>query len=238
MKYRVLTVGLTDELFSGIQAVLTSRNLRLTPSLTVRDAGHILDQQIVHLLITDLEYLRSIGQDGWLTGIRRITFIPVIVLSDNPEKDTSPMVELGADICVHAKGSCLMIANLVFAQLRRSTEYNQRCAPGNTENDAFRMGDFFIDPARHIVEVCGRPVNLRPREFALLLYFMRNQNIVLTPEQICEHAWGMDYTQSVCQSIHDLRKQIEPNIGQSCYIKTVYRVGYQFTAHYRETCDD
>lgn len=238
MEYRALTIGLTDKLFSGMQDVLTSSNLRLIPSLTVRDAGHMLDQQTFHLLIVELEYLRDIGQYDWLTGVRRITYIPIIVLSNNPEEDTSPMVELGADICVHAKGSCLMIANLVFAQLRRSTEYNHKCTPGDTENTAFRMGDFFIDPARRIVEVCGQPVNLRPREFALLLYFMRNQNMVLTPEQICEHAWGMDYTQSVCQSIHDLRKQIEPNIGQSRYIKTVYRIGYQFTAHYSETCDD
>lgn len=142
------------------------------------------------------------------------------------------MVELGADICVHAQGSCLMIANLVFAQLRRSTEYNPQYTTGDTGNRAFRMGDFFIDPARRIVEICGQPVNLRPREFALLLYFMRNQNIVLTPEQICEHAWGMDYTQSVCQSVHDLRKQIEPNMGRTRYIKTIYRVGYQFTSNY------
>lgn len=186
MEYRALTIGLTDELFSGMQAVLTSNNLRLTPSLTVRDAGHILDQQIIHLLIVDLEYLRSIRQVDWLTGIRRITRIPVIILSDNPEEDTSPMVGLGADICVHAKGPCLMIANLVFAQLRRSTEYNQKCTLGDKENTAFWMGDFFVDPSRRIVKVCGHPVSLRPREFSLLLYFMRNQNIVLTPEQICD----------------------------------------------------
>lgn len=75
MEYRALTIGLTDELFSGIQTVLTSSNLRLTPSLTVLDAGHILDKQIIHLLIANLEYLRSIGQDDWLAEIRKITFI-------------------------------------------------------------------------------------------------------------------------------------------------------------------
>ena len=216
MEYRALTIGLTDELFSGMQAVLTSSNLRLTPSLTVKDAGHMLDKQMIHLLIANLEYLRSIGQDNWLTEIRRITFIPVIILSGNPEQDISPMVELGADICIYAKGSYHTIANLAFAQLRRSTEYNPQYTPGDTENAAFHMGDFFIDPARRTVEVRSQPVSLRPREFSLLLYFMRNQNIVLTPEQICEHAWGIDYTQSVCQSVHDLRKQIEPNKRKSC----------------------
>ena len=50
MEYRALTIGLTDELFSGIQAVLASSNLRLTPSWTVRDAGHMLNQQTFQLL--------------------------------------------------------------------------------------------------------------------------------------------------------------------------------------------
>lgn len=240
MEYRALTVGLTDELFSSIQAMLTSRNLRLTPSLTVQDAEHMLDQQTSHLLIVDLEYLRRIGQYDWLTRIRRITYIPVIVLSDNPEQDTNPMMELGADICVYGKGSYPMIAGLAFAQLRRSTEYNQKCIPVNTENPAFRVGDIFIDPARRMVEVCGRPVCLRPREFSLLLYFMRNPNIVLTSEQICEEAWGMggSYNRGVAQPIRLLRLAIEPNPNEPIYIETVRLVGYRFTAHRVETCDN
>ena len=70
MEYRALTIGLANELFSGIQAVLTSSNMRLTPSLTVRDAGHMLDKQMIHMLIANLEYLRSIGQDDWIAEIR------------------------------------------------------------------------------------------------------------------------------------------------------------------------
>ena len=240
MEYRALTIGLTDELFSGIQAVLTSSNLRLTPSLTVRDAGYMLEQQMIHLLIVDLEYLRSIRQDEWLNRIRCITFIPVIILSDDPEQDTGSMVKLGADICVSGKGPCSMIADLAFAQLRRSTEYNQKYTPGNTENHSFRAGDIFIDPARRIVEVRGRSVNLRPREFSLLLYFMRNPNIVLTSEQICEEAWGMggSYNRGVAQPVRLLRLAIEPNPTEPIYIETVRLVGYRFTAYSVETCDN
>ena len=238
MGYCVLTIGLSDEVFSELQVLLGSVNLCLTPSLTVKDASRLLNQQIFHLLIVDLEYLRSIEQTDWLTGIRRISFLPVIVVSDTPEQDMRPMVQLGADICVSGKRSCSVIADLAFAQLRRYTEYNHYRTPGGAGNIPFRVGDFYIDPARHAVEVRGQPVNLRPREFSLLLYFMRNPNIVLTSEQICENAWGLEYTQSVFQSIHDLRKQIEPNTGKSCYIKTVYRVGYWFTGHFSEVCDD
>lgn len=238
MEYRALTIGLTDELYSGIQAVLASSNLRLTPSLAVKDVGHMLDKQVIHLLIANLEYLRSIGQTDWLAGLRHITRIPIIILSDKPELDTHPMVQLGADICVSSKGSYAMIADLVFAQLRRYTEYNNHHTPVEMENDAFQVGDIFIDPASRVVEVCGQPVNLRPREFSLLLYLMKHPNIVLTADQICKHAWGIEYTQSVGQSIYDLRQQIEMNPNKPCYIKTVYRIGYRFTAHFSEKCDD
>lgn len=162
MEYRVSTIGLTDELFSGIQAVLISNNVCLTPALTVRDAGYILEQQVIHLLIVDLEYLRSVGQTDWLTGIRRITLIPVIILSDNPEQDTRPMVELGADICVYGKGSYLMNADLAFAQLRRFTKYNPYHIYDKAKNASFQIGNIFIDPARRILRVRGQSVSLRP----------------------------------------------------------------------------
>ena len=91
-----------------------------------------------------------------------------------------------------------------------------------------------------MVKVRGQPVNLRPREFSLLLYFMRNINIVLTAEQICEHAWGMEgsYNRGVSGPIAILRKMIEPDTANPRYIETVSRIGYRFTAYHSEICDD
>lgn len=100
--------------------------------------------------------------------------------------------------------------------------------------------DIYIDPARRKVEVRGQPVSLRPREFSLLLYFMRNPKIVLTSEQICEHAWEMEgsYNQGVSGPISILRKAIEADKSNPRYIRTVPGVGYRFTAYSDETCDD
>lgn len=88
--------------------------MRLTPSLTVRDAGRLLTQGVFHLLIVDLDYLRSIGQTEWITGIRRISFIPVIVLSDTPEQDLHSMMQLGADLCVSGCQSHSLVADLMI----------------------------------------------------------------------------------------------------------------------------
>lgn len=237
MEYSALTIGLADELFSSIQTLLVSSHLRFTPSLTVQDASRLLIQQVFHLLIVDLEYLRSIRQIGWLAEIRRISFVPIIILSETPDEDIKNVVHLGADMCVSGKRPYATIADLAFAQLRRYTEYNHYDDPAHAETAPFQVGDIYIDPARQETKVCGRPVILRHREFSLLLYFMRNPKIVLTSGQICENAWGMEYTQPIDRAIHELRKQIEADLRQPCYIQTVRRVGYRFTAYSSETCD-
>lgn len=201
---------------------------------TIQSADQLLRSQIFHLLIVDLDYLRNVQQSYWLSEIRRNSFAPIIVLSDSPEQDTNIAVRFGADICVSGKWPCSIIADLVYAQLRRYTEYNHYSNFNGAEPSAFQVGDIYIDPARQTVEVCGQPVSLCHREFSMLLYFMRNPNIVLTAGQICENAWGMEYTQPIDWAIHELRKQIEPNPRQPCYIQTVYRVGYRFTAYRSE----
>ena len=239
MEYRALTIGLTDELFSGIQSLLFACNVRLTPSLTIRDAGRLLTQEAFHLLIVDLEYLRSIGQAEWLSGIRRISFIPVIVLSDTPEQDLHSMVQIGVDLCVSGSQSHSLVVDLAFAQVRRYTEYNHYRTPPGIVPAPFKIGDISINFAHHTAEIRDRTVNLRPREFNLLRFFMENPDIILSSEQICEHAWGMEgiYNRGVAQPIYLLRKAIEPDPENPIYIKTVHRTGYRFTANKVKTCD-
>lgn len=238
MEYQALAIGLPDDLFSGIQPLLSSY-MHLISSQTVKDAARLLEEHQFHLLLVDVEYLRSVHQSDWLAGIRRITFVPVIVLSDTPEIDCHLMVQLGADICTSSKHPHSMIADLARAQLRRYTEYNHYIGPGSLEVSPFQVGDIYIDPPRRIVKVREQLVDLRPREFALLLYFMRNPNVVLTSAQICHHAWKMTsgYDSGISHPIYLLRKKIEPQPNKPLYIQTVYGFGYRFTPNYVETCD-
>ena len=181
-----------------------------------------------------MEYLRSINQSDRIVNIRYISFIPIIVLSDVPETDVVPAIKAGADVCFDNGLPLPIITHLLSAQLRRITEYNHFHEP---EKVPFQVGDIAIGPGRRMVWVRGIQVKLLPREFSLLLYFMRNPDIVLTPSQICEQAWKKDYIQDIAPAIHNLRQKIEENPATPLYIKTVYRVGYRFTGYFVETCD-
>lgn len=217
MEYNALTIGLPDKLFDELKELIFQyqQNLFFTQSFTAQEASQLLNQQIFHLLIADLDYFWSTRQSNWLTRIRWNSFVPVIILSDTPEEDAKGMIQIGADICVSGKWPRSMIADLAYAQLRRYTEYNHYSDPGRAETASFQVGDIFIDPARRTVEIQGQPVSLRPREFSLLLYFMRNPRIVLTSEQICEHAWEIEgsYNRGVSGPVALLRKAIEPDIA-------------------------
>lgn len=78
-----------------------------------------------------------------------------------------------------------------------------------------------------------RPVALTKKEFDLLIYFISNQNKIITKESIAEHLWG-DYIDTadsydfVYTHISNLRKKLVEQ-GSNDYIQTVYRVGYKFT---------
>ena len=161
MAYNSLAIGLADNLLTDLQTRIAQYDLSCTVCATVYEATRLLCSQIFHLLIVDLEYLRSVRQTDWLAEVRRISFVPMIVLSNTPEEDVRGMVQLGVDMCISGKHSysaimeyeCLpemhisgkhsysMIAELSFAQLRRYTEYNYYDNPASAETAPFRSGD-------------------------------------------------------------------------------------------------
>ena len=237
MTYSVLTVGLSDKLIKTLQALIIQYDLSFTASTSTQEASRLLERQVFHLLIIGLDYLKNIHQVDWLTDIRSVSFVPLLILSSTPDQDINNMVHLGADMCISVEPPLSTIADHAYAQLRRYTEYNYYDNSISMETAPFRRGDIYIDPAQQKVKVCRRPVSLRHREFSLLLYFMRNPNMVLSAKRICENAWGMEYTQPIDRAIHELRKQIEVNPRQPRYIQTVHRVGYKFTSYSSETCE-
>jgi DNA-binding response OmpR family regulator len=75
-------------------------------------------------------------------------------------------------------------------------------------------------------------LDVTPKEFDLLLYFLVNKNRVLSRQSIAAHLWG-DYTDNlsnfdfVYQHVKNLRKKIHAAEGGD-YISTVYGLGYKF----------
>lgn len=82
------------------------------------------------------------------------------------------------------------------------------------------------------VTVDGKPVIFTLKEFSLLEYLMRNNNRVLTREQILDHVWDMSYTSFanvVDVHVKNLRKKLGKD--HAVFLKTVRGVGYTLRNH-------
>jgi len=107
----------------------------------------------------------------------------------------------------------------VRALLRRHAEGKQ---------PMLQIADITLDPARRTVLRGDRKLDLTTREFALLDYFMRNPDRVLTRTMISEHVWDYDFdseTNVIDVYVNYLRKKIDSDREQKL-IHTVRGVGY------------
>jgi DNA-binding response OmpR family regulator len=95
-----------------------------------------------------------------------------------------------------------------------------------------QVADVTLDPARRTVERDGEKIELTPREFSLLDYFMRNTGRVLTRTMIAEHVWDYNFdtsTNVIDVYVNYLRKKIDTDRDPKL-LQTVRGVGYVMKA--------
>jgi len=167
--------------------------------------------------------------DGWdvcrrLRSGKVAPNLPIIMLTARDDDvDKIVGLELGADDYVTKPFNPRELVARVKAVLRRTRRAARPQAP-------VHVGDVTVDPARHEVTVAGEPVELRPKEFDLLLALAEHRGIVLSREQLLDLAWGYDFygeTRTVDVHIAHLRKRLA---GASAEIETVMGVGYKLVA--------
>jgi len=151
--------------------------------------------------------------------------LPIIMLTARDDDvDKIVGLELGADAYVTKPFNPRELVARVKAILRRTRRATHTEAP-------VHVGDVTIDPARHEVTVAGQSVELRPKEFDLLLALAEHQGIVLSREQLLNLVWGYDFygeTRTVDVHIAHLRKRLAGS--SSVEIETVLSVGYKLVA--------
>jgi DNA-binding response OmpR family regulator len=115
-----------------------------------------------------------------------------------------------------------------FAELLARIRALTRRAPAITSGGSLQASDLVMDLARHEVRRGGHTIDLSTREYALLEYFLRHPNQVLTRAQILDNVWGYDSDagSSVIEIyVHYLRNKID-RAGKPSLLRTVRGVGY------------
>ena len=165
------------------------------------------------------------GEDGLellkkLKNSAKTKDIPVImVTAKGAEYDKVIGLDSGADDYVTKPFGMMELVSRIKAVLRRSGRVQ--------EQDMLSVNGVSVDVKKHEVKVAGEIVTLTLKEFELLERLMRNQNIVLTRDQLLEDIWGYDFdgeTRTVDVHVRTLRQKLGEK-GES--IKTVRGVGYR-----------
>jgi two-component system OmpR family response regulator len=94
------------------------------------------------------------------------------------------------------------------------------------------VGDLRLDPASKTVRLADREIQLTPKEFALLEYFMRHPGEVLTRTQLLEHVWDFAYegdSNVIEVYVRYLREKVDRPFGRRS-LETVRGMGYRLRA--------
>jgi DNA-binding response OmpR family regulator len=156
--------------------------------------------------------------------LRREMNLPILMLTARAgEVDKVVGLEIGADDYVTKPFSTRELLARVRALLRRTA--------ATSDDEVIVSGDLRVDMKRREVTRKDLPLELKPKEMELLIYFLRNRGRAFTREQLLREVWGYDfygYSRTVDVHVSWLRQKIEEQASKPVRILTVRGVGYRF----------
>jgi DNA-binding response OmpR family regulator len=176
-------------------------------------------ESAVDLIVLDVMLPRTSGLEICRQLRAARDGVPIILLTARSEEsDKVEGLRLGADDYVTKPFGFEELVARVEAVLRR--------APARSGADLLRFGDVAVDFAQLRATRAGAPVELSPREFAILACLAARRGEVVTREQLLQEVWGYEslpVTRTVDMHIAKLRRKIGSDA-----IVTVHGSGYRF----------
>jgi len=188
------------------------------------DALHRVQKGAFDLLVLDLN-LPVVSGSEILTKVRSGNAdIPILILTATDEvAERVACLDAGADDYLTKPFSFSELSARIRAVLRRKNR---------PDLAHLKVADLELDYLKRTVHRAGRPIELTPKEFSLLEYFMRHPGSRITRNMIIEHVWKLSpdtMTNVVDVYVNYLRKKIDEG-AQVKLIRTIRGVGYEFGA--------
>ncbi len=177
------------------------------------------------LILLDVMLPNLSGFEICKTLKRNEVDIPIIMVSaKDQEIDKIMGLDLGADDYLAKPFSIRELIARINAVLRRKKRYEK-------EVETYMFGEVEVDFTARTIRRDGKLLELSPRAFDLLAYFVRHPNEVVDRKQILNKVWGYDYygtARTIDNFVTKLRQALEPDIRKPRHFVTARGIGYKF----------
>ncbi|MEV4186776.1 response regulator transcription factor [Streptosporangium canum] len=217
---RVLVVEDERRMAAALQRGLQAEGFAVDLAHDGEDGLHLARQGDYDVVVLDIMLPRLSGYNVCKHLRAEENWVPILMLSaKDGEYDMADGLDLGADDYLTKPFSYVVLVARLRALLRRGA--NRRPA-------VLRAGDLSLDPARRRVSRGETPVELTPREFALLEYLMRRHDEVVSKTEILEHVWDTFDTDPNVVEVYVgyLRRKIDVPFSRTA-LQTVRGAGYR-----------
>ncbi len=221
---RILVVEDNHRLNSSLQMNLTHEGYSVDTAYDGQEGQDIAELTPYDLIILDILLPKKDGLEVCRELRRRRIHTPILLLTARDSvEDRVQGLDSGADDYLVKPFAMRELLARLRALLRRNHP---------STNGRLEIGDLVVDPITHTVEREGRPIDLTPKEFALLEYFMYHPNQVVTREMIEQHIWNYDFEGSsnvIDVYVRRLRRKMDSPFEVKL-LTTIRGIGYQLAS--------
>ena len=145
--------------------------------------------------------------------------IPVIMLTaKDSEFDKVTGLDMGADDYIAKPFGMTELISRVRAVLRRYEK--------TQTNKIYKVGELYVNPAKHIIEVSGESVALSYKEYSLLMVLLEAEGNVVERETLLTKVWGEFYAESRTLDVHIRKLRVKLGTAGDM-IETIKGIGYK-----------
>lgn len=199
--YKILVVEDEESIAKMIEVTLSMGDYQCSICNNGIDAKDKIDKERFDLILLDVMLP---GMDGFtLMEYIRPLKTPVIFITAKQEvTDRVKGLKLGAEDYILKPFDSMELLARMEVVLRRY----------HSEEDNIVFNNIEIDVSRHMVLLEGENVSLTPKEFEVLLFFIKHKDIVVRKERLMAEVWGYDFsgeTRTVETHVQQLRRKLK-----------------------------
>lgn len=207
-----------------ISDFLKKENYKVHTASNGEEALQIFEKENISLVILDI--MMPI-YDGWhvCKEIRKTSSVPILILTAK-DRDIDELFgfDIGADEYISKPFNPVLLMARVKNLLKRVEVVSNEAKNENTLEYEYIV----INLDTKIMKIEGKEIELKPKEYDLIVLFIKNKERIFERYNLLDLVWGYDYTgdpRTLDTHINRLRNKL----GQKAYLlKTIRGFGYKF----------